>query len=146
DQTTMPSFGGVPMNYASPQAIQQAYLQMMRRRQQGGQSLAAYRHPLAAVGDIAQAYADQVQLRRMMGSMRQLNEPPASTVPGLPGGDSGGDSSPPSPASQPAPQAAAPAMASAQPTYPRIPGYEPSALKRETAAVNAGTFKPVDDY
>src|SRR5215831_9149071 len=65
DYNPSPSFGGVPMNYASPQAIQMAYLQMMRQKQ-GNQNLAAYRHPLAAVGDIAETFANQMQLRRLM--------------------------------------------------------------------------------
>src|SRR5215475_11895789 len=65
DINSSPSFGGVPMNYASPQAIQMAYLQMMRQKQTQ-QSLAAYRHPLAAVGDMAETFANQMQLRRLM--------------------------------------------------------------------------------
>src|SRR5215831_484905 len=93
DYNPSPSFGGVPMNYASPQAIQMAYLQMMRQKQTQ-QSLAAYRHPLAAVGDMAETFANQLQLRRMMSGVG--NAP--GTVPDLPGlSGGGGDDSAPMP-------------------------------------------------
>jgi len=92
DYNPSPSFGGVPMNYASPQAIQMAYLQMMRQKQ-GNQNLAAYRHPLAAVGDIAETFANQMQLHRMMSGVG--NAP--GTVPDLPGLSGGGDDSAPAP-------------------------------------------------
>src|SRR5215472_1457267 len=97
--TPAPSFGGVPMNYASPQAIQQAYMQMMRQKRQN-QPLAAYYHPLAAVGDIAETFSDEMRLQRMMGMARQGQEAGAGTVPSLPGDEGGGQ---PAPVSQPAP-------------------------------------------
>src|SRR5215467_14078391 len=142
--TPAPSFGGVPMNYASPQAIQQAYMQLLRQKRQN-QPMAAYYHPLAAVGDIAETVSEEMRLNRLLGGAAQQTAASTGTVPGLPGGDQ---------SAAPAPQSSVPSSPpSMGGSVPRIPGYEPTAnprlptsTKQEAAAVNSGNWKPTSDY
>ena len=124
--TNMAGPGGAPLAY-SPQAVQQAYFQMLRQRRQQ-QPLQAYYHPLAAVSDVAQTFAEQLQMNRLMQGAQAVNQAATTTVPQLPGGD-GGAGPPPLPSAGGAPPAAAPPQAAAVPSpgaVPRIPGYEPS--------------------
>src|SRR5262245_13288269 len=83
---------GVPFGYMTPQQ-QLAYMQLqMRNRQRSEQNLSAYRSPLAAVGDMAETFANQLQLRRIMQGAQNQGAASAAAVPSLP--DIGDDSSP----------------------------------------------------